>query len=137
MKYLVLTWESLTNLVEGRALRIKTIVVVYKFLLEDVMCQYRCLGKIVADKGELNADEARELFDCLGVKISVTTAYNLKANGKIKRGHSTIVKQLLGLTLGRLEIGLNYCLMPFEQIRPHIAFFPPPRKILVFILLPK
>ena len=83
-KYLVLTREDLTNQVEGRALRNKTIVVVCKFFLEDVICQFGSVRKIVVDKGELNADEARELFDCLGVKISFTTAYNLEANGKIE-----------------------------------------------------
>ena len=83
-KLLLLAREDLTNQVEGRALRNKTIVVVCKFFLEDVICQFGSVRKIVVDKGELNADEARELFDCLGVKISFTTAYNLEANGKIE-----------------------------------------------------
>ena len=49
MKYLVLARKDLTNQVEGRALRNKTTSAVCKFLLEDVICQYRCVGKIVAD----------------------------------------------------------------------------------------
>ena len=52
MKYLVLAREDLTNQVEGRALRNKTTSAVCKFLLEDVICQYGCVGKIVADRGE-------------------------------------------------------------------------------------
>ena len=38
------------------------------------------IGKIVVDRGELNASEARELFDRLGIKLSLTTAYILEAN---------------------------------------------------------
>ena len=39
------------------------------------------MGKIVADQGELDAEEAEELFDRLGIKFSLTTAYNPEANG--------------------------------------------------------
>jgi hypothetical protein len=59
MKYLVLAREDLTNQVEGRALRTKETSSVCRFLLEDVLCRYGCVGKIVADRGELDANEAR------------------------------------------------------------------------------
>ena len=39
----------------------------------------------MADRGELDAKEAEELFDRLGVKLSLTTAYNPEANGKVER----------------------------------------------------
>ena len=58
----MLTIEDLTNHVEGRALRKKTTKVVCQFLLEDVICHYGCVGKIIADRGELDSDEAREFF---------------------------------------------------------------------------
>ena len=48
MKYLVLVREDLTNQVEGRALTNKTMIIVCKFLLKDVVCRYGCVGKIVA-----------------------------------------------------------------------------------------
>ena len=56
----------------------------YKFLLEDVIYKYGCMGEIVADMGELNVSEAMELFEQLGVKLSLT---NLEANEKIQRGY--------------------------------------------------
>ena len=65
-----------------------------KFLIEDVICRYGCVGKIVADRGELDAKEAEELFDRLGLKLSLTTAYNPEANGKIERGHGLIIRPL-------------------------------------------
>ena len=62
MRYLALAREDLTNQVEGRTLRQKTSKVVCKFLLEDVICRYGCVGKIIADRGELGSDEARQLL---------------------------------------------------------------------------
>ena len=95
MRYLVLAREDLTNQVEGRALQNKTTAAVCRFLIEDMICRYGCVGKIVADRGELDAEEAEELFGRLGVKLSLTTAYNPEANGKVERGHGLIVKALV------------------------------------------
>ena len=72
----MLAREDLTNQVEGRALTNKTTKAVCRFLIEDVICRYGCIEKIVADRGELDAEEAEELFDRLGVKLSLTMAYN-------------------------------------------------------------
>ena len=102
MRYLVLAREDLTNQVEGRALRNKTTSAVCKFLLEDVICRYGCVGKIVADRGELDANEAKEFFSRIGIKLSLTMAYNPKANGKVERGHSPIVKALAKACDGKM-----------------------------------
>ena len=77
-------------------------VTVCKFLIEDIICRYGCVGKIVADRGELDAEEAEELFDRLGVKLSRTTAYNPEANGKIKWGHGAIIKAIVRACEGRV-----------------------------------
>ena len=82
-----LTREDLTNQVKVHALRNKTRSVVCRFLLEDVICRYGCVGKIVADRGELDANESNEFFSRFGIKLSLTKAYNPKANGKVQRGH--------------------------------------------------
>jgi hypothetical protein len=75
---------------------------VCRFLVEEVVCRYGCVGKIVADRGELDAPEAEELFDRLGVKLSLTTAYNPEANGKVERGHGPIVKALVRACEGQV-----------------------------------
>ena len=95
MRYLVLAREDLTNQVEGRALPNKTTASVCQFLIEEVVCRYGCVGKIIADREELDAQEAEELFDRLGVKLSLTTAYNPEANGKVERRHKPIIKALV------------------------------------------
>jgi hypothetical protein len=95
MRYLVLAREDLTNQVEGRALQNKTTTGVCQFLIEEVVCWYGCVGKIVADCEELYAQEAEELFDRLRVRLSLTTEYNPEANGKVERGHGPIVKALV------------------------------------------
>lgn len=101
-KYLVLAREDLSNQVEGRALRTKTTEGVCRFLLEDVICRYGCVGKITADRGELDAKEARDFFGKLGIKLALTTAYNPEANGKSERGHSPIVKALVKACDGKM-----------------------------------
>jgi hypothetical protein len=70
MRYLVLPREDLTNQVEGQALQSKTTAAMCRFLVEEVVCRYGCVGKIVADRRELDAQEAEELFDHLGVKLT-------------------------------------------------------------------
>ena len=83
-KYLVLTREDLTNQIEGRALRRKTSSTVCQFLLEEVFCKYGCVGQVIADRGELNSNEAKKLFAKHGVRLKLITTYNPEANGKIE-----------------------------------------------------
>jgi transposase InsO family protein len=86
---------------------------VCRFLVEEVICWYSCVGKIVADRGELDAQEAEELFEQLGVKLSLTTAYNPEANGKVERGHGLIIKALVRACdgqVGNLPRLLSYAL---------------------------
>ena len=40
-------------------------------------------------------NDAKELYGCWGAKLSLTNAYNLKANGNVERGHELIVKTLV------------------------------------------
>ena len=81
----------------------KMIVVVCKFLIEEVVCRYKYIGKIVADQAELDADEATKLLERLGVKLSLTTTYNPEANGKIEHGHMPIVKAIVRACKGRVR----------------------------------
>ena len=55
MRYLVLALEDLTSQVEGRAFLTKMTAVVCQFLIEEVVCRYGCMGKIIANRGELDA----------------------------------------------------------------------------------
>ena len=75
-------------------MRTKTTIAVCKFLLEDVICRYGCVGKITADRGELDVREAKEFFLRMGIKLGLTTTYNPKGNGKSERGHLPIAKAL-------------------------------------------
>ena len=60
------------------------------------------MGKFMADRGELDVEEDEELFDWLGIKLSLTTAYNPEANGNIEWGHSPIVKAIVRACEGRV-----------------------------------
>ena len=87
MRYLVLTREELSNFVEGRALIIKNTEEVCRFIREDIFSRYGSIGQMRADRGELDVVEARNFFQRYGVKLKLTIAYNLEANGKSKRDH--------------------------------------------------
>lgn len=101
MKYLVLAREELSNFVEGRALRTKSTEGICRFILEDIFSRYGSVGRMRADRGELDAAEARTFFQRYGVKLSLTTAYNPEANGKSERGHPPIINALVKACKGK------------------------------------
>ena len=68
---------------------------VCRFILEDIFSQYGSIGTMRADRGELDAIEVREFFNRYGVRLKLTIAYNLEANGKIERGHPPIIQALV------------------------------------------
>ena len=76
-KYLVLAREYLTNQIEGRALRSKE-------TSSDVICRYGCVGKIVADRGEMDTNEAKEFFSRMGNQSSYRSPRHIirKLTGK-------------------------------------------------------
>ena len=89
---------------------------------------YGCVGKIIADRGELDAQEAEELFDRLGVKLSLTTAYNPEANEKVERGHGPIVKVLVwacGGQVGNWPRLLPYALWADRTTHSSVTGFMP------------
>ena len=98
----MLAREDLTNQVEGRALRTKETSSICRFLLDDVICRYGCVRKIVTNRGELDTNEAREFFSKIGIKLSLTTGYNLEVNGKVERGHGPNVKACMS-TFGKTD----------------------------------
>jgi hypothetical protein len=102
MKYLVLARKDLTNQIEDHALHSKEMTAVCKFLLEDVICR---------DRGELDANEAKEFFSRMGIKLSLTTMYNPEANGKVQHGYGPSVKALVKPYQGK--VGEWPHLLPF------------------------
>jgi hypothetical protein len=82
-----------------------------QFLLEDVICRYGCIGKIMADRRELDAKEAHEFFGKSRIKLSLTMAYNLEANDNSKWEYSPIAKTLMKACNGKVSYWTR--LLPF------------------------
>jgi hypothetical protein len=101
MKYLVLAREELSNFVEGRALRTKSNEGVCRFILEDIFSRYGTIGRMRADRGELDVVEARKFFERHGVRLRLIIAYNPEANGKNERGHPPIINALVKACKGK------------------------------------
>ena len=57
--------------------------------------EYNTLLPTCSHTGKVDAQEAEELFDQLGVKLSLTMAYNLEANRKVERRHGPILKAIV------------------------------------------
>ncbi|KAL3679494.1 hypothetical protein R1sor_022450 [Riccia sorocarpa] len=72
----------------------------YDYMLRD---GYGCVGKITADGGELDAQEAKDFFKRYGLKLSLTTAYNPEGNAKSERRHPPIVKALVKACNGKVR----------------------------------
>lgn len=60
IKYLVLARKELSNLIEGKALKTKSIERIYWFILKDI--QYKSIGRIRVDKRKLDAIKASKFF---------------------------------------------------------------------------
>ncbi|KAF8547333.1 hypothetical protein OG21DRAFT_1390657, partial [Imleria badia] len=50
-RYIVLARDNLSKYVEGRALWKASASAVAKFVLEDLILRYRCIGRIVTNNG--------------------------------------------------------------------------------------
>ena len=76
----------------------------------------------------MDAKEAEELFDRLGVKLSLTIAYNPEANGKVERRHDLIVKALVracGGQVGNWPRLLPYALWADQTTHSSVTGFMP------------
>jgi hypothetical protein len=82
-------------------LRTKSTEGVCRFILEDIFNRYGTIGKMRADRGELDAVEARNFFERHGVRLRLTIAYNPEANGKSERGHPLIINALVKACKGK------------------------------------
>ncbi|KAL3700954.1 hypothetical protein R1sor_018976 [Riccia sorocarpa] len=65
--------------------------------------RYGCVGKVTADRGELDVQESMEIFQKYGVKLALTMAYNPEGNAKSERGHPPIMKALVKACNGRVK----------------------------------
>ena len=71
---------------------------------EGILLVWMHLGRVVADQGELDSDEAMEFLMKHGVRLTLTTTYNPEANGKIECRNGLIVKALVNSCNGNVKI---------------------------------
>ncbi len=81
-------------------MRILSSQAVADFLLEDVISRHDCFRELVIDGGSENKDAVAELAQRYKVKRVVVSAYHLKANEMIERGHKPIVDVLSKMSDG-------------------------------------
>jgi hypothetical protein len=67
---------------------------------EDIVCKHGIFGRLSVNKGPKNKDLAERFAAIYGIMRVIILAYNVKANGMIKRGHKSIVNILTKITKG-------------------------------------
>ena len=72
--------------------------IVAKFLWEDIVCCYRCFGKLVINKGPENKGYVTAFIAKYRIKQVQVFAYYLPTNKIIKQGHKLITDALAKLT---------------------------------------
>jgi hypothetical protein len=92
--YAAVAREETSNWAEACALRNKTTQMCCRFIFTDIVARFGVFGRMRADNGELNSEEARAFFKELGISLNLTTTYNPEANGKSERGHQPLIASL-------------------------------------------
>ena len=65
-----------------------------KFLYEQIISRYGCVGQIVTDHGELDSREGRELCANYGIPLTFSTEYHSQSNSIVEVGHKPVGKAL-------------------------------------------
>ena len=75
---------------------------IYKLLFEGVILLYECVGKLLVEKGELDATKSKELTTKLGIKISLTITQNRELDRNVEWGYILTVKEFVKVFKGKL-----------------------------------
>lgn len=87
--------EELFNHIKEKALRSKSMEVMYQFILEDIICCYSSIGRTRTNQGELDATKAHDFFTRYRMQLKLITSYNPKVNNKSEKRHLLIIWALV------------------------------------------
>ena len=114
MRYVVLARENVTNHEKGQALTKKTIIVVFRFLLENMIYWYGCVGKIKVDTHEVRSC----LIDWWSSSPSRQPTIQ-KRIGRSSEGMDQSSKPSYGHATVESGTSHNYYPIPCGPIEPH------------------
>lgn len=79
--------DSLSSWPEARATKDESAATLGRWLLEDIICQWGCILRIVMDNGSSWKAAVKWIKDKYGIEGITILPYNSQANGKIERPH--------------------------------------------------
>jgi len=100
----VLARDDLSKYVEGRALQQASAQAVARFVMEDIVYQYGCIGKIVTDNGPEFKGALSEMLEQHGIPQVFISHYNSQANEVVEQGHFAIREALVKACEGKIHL---------------------------------
>jgi hypothetical protein len=89
---------------EGRALRKASASAIAKFVWEDIILRYGCIGRIVTDNGPEFKGAFSELLRNHDIPLVLISPYNSQANGVVELGHFAIREALVKACEGSIHL---------------------------------
>ena len=103
-RYIVLARDDLSKYVEGRALRKASASAVARFVMDDIILRYGCIGRIVTDNGPEFKGALSELLRQYDIPQVLISPYNSQANGVVEQGHFAIREALVKACEGNIHL---------------------------------
>jgi hypothetical protein len=70
---------------------------------ENIVCKYEIFGRLSVNRDPENKNLAKRFAVIYGIMRVIISAYNVKANGMIERGHKSVVDILAKMTEGGID----------------------------------
>ena len=99
-KFLIEARCGLTGFVEAAVLSSTKAIGATRFLREGIIYRYGVPNEVVVDGGSEFKKEFKTFCEQMGIKYTLASAYNPKANGIVENGHHSIASSLAKLTHG-------------------------------------
>ena len=100
----MLVKDDLAQYVKGRALQKASASAVARFVLDDIILHYGCIGRIVTDNGPEFKGALSELLRQYDIPQVLISPYNSQTNGVVEQGHFPIREALLKAYEGNIHL---------------------------------
>ena len=100
MNWIILCWDDISGITEGRALPKDNSKNIATFFREQILLRYGAIGEVVTDNGPSLQGAFERLTKEFNIKQINISPYNPQANGVVERAHFTIWEGLMRICQG-------------------------------------
>ena len=102
-QYIVIGQDDLTKYIEGQALKKTTSQAITKFILEDLIYRYGCIGQIVTDNRPDFQEAFVQTLQYHGIPQISIFPYNSQVNEVVEQGHLAVREALVKACKGHIS----------------------------------